>query len=236
MKQFLTVNFKWFIIAGIAIALLLMWKGCGNDKELKALAELERLQHEKDSVLVEKNAVINIYNRDVLRLTVERDSIELISDYRLKQLGSIKPRVIKLAGDIITKMDSAQCLELAKMQENLLWLIDDYSNQQVLTQIATDSIEAGLRGIIVAKDQQIEVLTKTLDFAVNKVIPVIKPKGAFYAGGGVIGNKTTVFNGYSAGVVYTDKKGGMYGADIMWVNGEQQLQVSYKRRLSFKKH
>lgn len=235
-NNFWTENFKWFLILGVVILAFLMWKGCGNDKEEKALADLARLQIEKDSVMKEKTKIVNQYNNDVLQLASERDSVQLIADYRLNQLKTVKPHVIKIAGEIITKMDSAKCLELAKIQEDLLWLIDDYANQQTLTQMYTDSVEIGLRGIIVAKDDQIAVLEKTLDFATNQVIPAIKKRTEVYVGGDVIGNRTTVFSGYGANINLLSKKGQMYSVGASWINGEAFYSAGVKVRLSFKKH
>jgi len=222
------------LIGGVIVFALI--RGCGRGEKTVTLAQFDALVANRDSIAAASNSRISILAQGNDRLRAEKDSALREAAQAKVALSKVRPTVIRLAGQIITKMDSVKCDSLARLQADLLWLIEDYGNSLTFAIIKADSIEYAKNEEIDEYKKQLAACNKALDFAVSDVIPVLKPRGQLFLGGDIIGNRATIFSGYGADLSWLNKTGQIYSVGSAWINGEQYYRAGAKFRLSFRKH
>lgn len=237
MKEFLNSNtFKWILLITGAIVAIAIWRGCGNEKSTDVLEKLTILQKEKDSIYIVSNSRISILAQENERLRTERDTARNLADARLREIKRFKPTVIRLAGEVITHTDSAKCDSLARYVIQADEMLADMLALMLNATAYGDSIEAVLSAQLDEFKLKLQACDRALNYAVNTVIPVLKPRGELYIGGDIIGNRSTLFSGYGANLNWLTTKGKMYTVGSEWINGEQYYKAGVKLRLSLRKH
>lgn len=241
VADFFITNFKWIVIAAIAIVLFMWLKGCGKSSNKEA----EKLQARIDSILLDNEASKKENARWVLIVDDLKDSAEIYRGQRdefWRALVTSKNKYARLAGKVIgakivhdTLSYITNCDSLAEMRDALLWEIDQYNQYVNQLQTASDSIILYKDSIIGILNEQNNSLTKGLEYA-SKVVPKLKRRNEVYAGVEAYGNEQNIFGGYIGRVGLLTKKGQLYGIGIGMINSNKYYSVGFLSRISFKKH
>lgn len=242
MKQFLTTNFKWIVIAAIAIVLFVMWKGCGNNSveltnEWKArydsMTSVNNASERKVQVL--EGAVNEHNNReDSLMQIHDQDKAKWNADMnKLKRFSTGIKTARENKDTVAYKLNCDSCGEMYEdlSRDARFW---EQTAQKLFTE--KDSTKIAMQGIIDEKQSQINALQKTVDFADHTVIPGIKRRLEWYGGIGVIGNQQTIFSGYEGSLSILTRKGQIWEGGVQWIKGVRFYKAAGKFRLSFRKH
>lgn len=242
VADFLITNFKWIVIAGIAIAIFMWYKGCGN----KSVVADHNYKKEYDSVLViikksEENrddAIVHAMQQkeraDSLSKKLLKSSDKL--DEYASMITRLSQRVKQAVNENAVTPVSEPCDSLADISLKNQAEIDYYKNLSKHEREAKEKEVSFLSLALKESDEALNICKKTLDYGVNTVIPTIKRKAELYGGVMIYGNKSRPFFGFTGDVGLLTRKGAMIIAGYGLLNKGQYYNIGYLGRLSFKKH
>ena len=161
------------------------------------------------------------------------DTVTQVKYERIIEYGHSKPRYIKGIRDTIveTKIEYVLSEEDYGIAERLDTLIELYS----MKNIYLDSIKVDTFGYIKITDTVQENKFLGRSFVTNITIPektitttktiTLPPVRQLYIGGGLMGNRLSLINSASAGLLYKDRQDRIFGASVGW-NGQLSYGVS----------
>ena len=201
MKKLKKINPLHILILVLFIIILLQ-RGCGNTKPPQIITQIDTVTQVKYEHIVEH--------------------------------GHSKPRYIKGERDTIveTKIEYVLSEEDYGIVERLDTLIQLYS----MKNIYLDSIKVDTFGYIKITDTVQENKFLGRSFVTNITIPektitttktiTLPPVRQFYIGGGLMGNRLSLINSASAGLLYKDKQDRIFGVSIGAASGQLSYGVS----------
>jgi hypothetical protein len=237
LKQFRQV----IITIAVLVLIFLLWRGCGkkeNKEADKLQAIIDTLQMDQVAMAIDTARYSNRVKELSTDLYFTKDSLRVANE-RLKNALSkagktvIKYRDAKIIRDTVAAL--GECDTLAEAVVNLKFLYDDAAMYAGLLEIERDSILIYKDSVIYVLKKQNKKLSEGIGM-VEKKLPTLKRGMEFYAGPSAIGSKETVFNGYGGGIGLLTKKGQLWEADALIINGKTYYQLGGKFRLSFRKH
>ena len=161
------------------------------------------------------------------------DTVTQVKYEHIVEYGHSKPRYIKGERDTIveTKIEYVLSEEDYGIVQKLDTLIELYS----MKNIYLDSIKVDTFGYIKITDTVQENKFLGRSFVTNITIPektitttktiTLPPVRQFYIGGGLMGNRLSLINSASAGLLYKDKQDRIFGASVGW-NGQLSYGIS----------
>lgn len=172
-------------------------------------------------------------NAKAPEIITKTDTVTQVKYERIIEYGHSKPKYIKGIRDTIveTKIEYVLSEEDYGIAERLDTLIELYS----MKNIYLDSIKVDTFGYIKITDTVQENKFLGRSFVTNITIPektitttktiTLPPVRQFYIGGGLMGNRLSLINSASAGLLYKDKQDRIFGASVGW-NGQLSYGVS----------
>ena len=168
------------------------------------------------------------------QIITQIDTVTQVKYERIVEYGVSKPRFIKGERDTIveTKIEYVLSEEDYGLVERLDTLIELYS----MKNIYLDSIKVDTFGYIKITDTVQENKFLGRSFVTNITIPektitttktiTLPPVRQFYIGGGLMGNRFSLINSASAGLLYKDKQDRIFGVSIGAASGQLSYGVS----------
>ena len=168
------------------------------------------------------------------QIITQIDTVTQVKYERVVEYGHSKPRYIKGIRDTIveTKIEYVLSEEDYGLVERLDTLIELYS----MKNIYLDSIKVDTFGYIKITDTVQENKFLGRSFVTNITIPektitttktiTLPPVRQFYIGGGLMGNRLSLINSASAGLLYKDKQDRIFGVSIGAASGQLSYGVS----------
>jgi hypothetical protein len=237
LKQFRQV----IITVAVLILIFLLWRGCGkkeNKEADKLQAIIDTLQINEIAMAIDTARFSNRVKELSTDLYFTKDSLRVANE-RIKNLLSkgakavIRYRDARIIGDTAAALDD--CDTMASTIVNLRFLYDDAATYAGLVELERDSILIYKDSVIYVLKKQNKKLVEGIGI-VEKKLPTFKRRTEFYAGPSAIGSKETIFDGYGGGIGLLTKKGQLWEADALIINGKTYYQLGGKFRLSFRKH
>lgn len=251
MKQFLTFNFRYILLAvGIIITIILLKNGCGSgpvgQKEAKVdstwIKKYDSLQvhstaSEQEKGKLEKYLYAAVANMNSLK--AENQELKSKLTQAIAKNTATAKKVILSKENKDTASYVSGCDDLAKHSVELEQLI--FSMDSSCSAIEENyQYRLGIKdSIIHYLNIDIRNLKSILDYGnqvITKPSPLLAPRTTLFLGASVIGNKTTIFSGYGADLSLLNKKGMIYHVGTKWINGAQFFEGGFQFRLSFNKH
>jgi hypothetical protein len=195
LKQFNPLH----IVIVILVVIILLQRGCANAKAPQIITKIDTVTQ------IKYESVIKYGHSKPIYIKAERDStLQTETEYILSEIDS----------DISERFDT---------------LVELYS----MKNIYLDSIKIDTFGYVTLTDtiQQNKFLGRS--FITNIVIPektvtinktiTLPPVRQLYLGAGLMGNRLSLINSASAGILYKDKQDRIFGASV----GVSNNQLSY---------
>ena len=172
-------------------------------------------------------------NTKAPEIITKTDTFTQVKYKHIIEYGVSKPRFIK--GERDTIVETLTEYVLSEEDYGLVEKFDTLNQMFSMKNIYLDSIKVDTFGYITLTDtvQSNKLLGRS--FKTNIVIPektitttktiTLPPVRQFYIGGGLMGNRFSLINSASAGILYKDKQDRIFGASVGW-NGQLSYGIS----------
>lgn len=200
MKKLKKINPLYILILLLFIIILLQ-RGCGNTKAPEIITKT--------------------------------DTFTQVMYKHIVEYGVSKPRFIKGERDTIIETEIEYVL--SEEDYGLLEQFDTLNQMFSMKNIYLDSIKVDTFGYIKITDTVQENKFLGRSFVTNITVPektitttktiTLPPVRQFYIGVGLMGNRFSLINSASAGILYKDKQDRIFGASVGW-NGQLSYGIS----------